>query len=170
MLSIRQASTTQDFELTATLFRELLLQEYHVPPERVAAAHANDNPRGRLPGLYASPQGAVLLAFESEEPAGCVGLRPLEEGVCELKRLYVRPAFRGRSYGRRLTEEAIAVAGRIGYRHLRLLTVESLEAAVRLYRSMGFKNCAAFTNEVPPEMKVIFMELPLQSESPSEKG
>ena len=97
-----------------------------------------------LPGMYAPPRGRLLLASEDDRPAGCVGLHPWEGDAAEMKRLYVRPTFRGRGLGRILTEAALAEARSIGYRSVRLDTIPSLmQSAIALYRELGFR-------EIPP--------------------
>jgi GNAT superfamily N-acetyltransferase len=97
-----------------------------------------------LPGDYAPPRGRLLLALRQGQPLGCVGLRPLSDDVCELKRLYVRPAARGSGLGRLLTAKAIDEARRIGYRQMCLDTLPFMDKAIALYQSFGFKEIPAY--------------------------
>jgi ribosomal protein S18 acetylase RimI-like enzyme len=102
-----------------------------------------------LPGAYAPPQGILLLARDGGEAAGCVGVRPLDEGHCEMKRLYVREHHRGGGLGRRLAERAIAFAREAGYAGMMLDTLPQMERAVRLYRELGFVRCAPYYDNSP---------------------
>jgi ribosomal protein S18 acetylase RimI-like enzyme len=115
-----------------------------------------------LPGKYAPPRGALLLARDGAgAAAGCVALRPLgQPGYCEMKRLYVVPAVRGEGLGRRLAEAIIEQARRIGYRAMRLDTLASMEGALSLYRSLGFLRVEAYY--APTPAGTVFMERPLQ--------
>jgi len=110
----------------------------------------------RLPGAYAPPGGALLVASDE---AGCVALRRIDEQTCELKRLYVRPAWRGHGLGRQLTLAALDRARELGYRHVRLDTLPGMERAQALYAELGFREIAPYrTNPVPGAR---FLELDL---------
>jgi GNAT superfamily N-acetyltransferase len=123
-----------------------------------------------LPGSFGSPKGRLWLACDDAGQAiGCVALRPLQdEGVCELKRLYVRPVYRGTGAGRALAVQAIAEARAMGYRLMRLDTGTFLEASRRLYASLGFVETGPYY-EVPPDVLrvTVFMELALAVSSES---
>lgn len=112
-----------------------------------------------LPGLYTPPRGRLLLALADGEAAGCVALRPLEDAVCEMKRLFVRPAFRGQGLGKRLAVQVVEEARAIGYATMRLDTLPSMQAAIRLYEALGFVSCAPYYDT--PLRDTVFMELPL---------
>jgi putative acetyltransferase len=113
-----------------------------------------------LPGDYAPPSGRLLLAVVGDEVMGCVALRKIGECVGEMKRLYVRPAFRGRGLGRTLTEKVIAEAKQIGYASVRLDTLPAkMDQAIAMYRSLGFREIAAYYQN--PVAGATFMELDL---------
>jgi ribosomal protein S18 acetylase RimI-like enzyme len=92
-----------------------------------------------LPGDYSTPQGCILMAVSTAEFVGCVALRPLEDRICEMKRLFVLPGFRGRKIGRTLARGIIDEARTRGYERMRLDTIESMTEAKQLYRSLGFR-------------------------------
>jgi ribosomal protein S18 acetylase RimI-like enzyme len=119
-----------------------------------------DEELGTLPGMYAPPRGRLLLATEDEAPAGCVGLHEWEGGIAEMKRLYIRPAFRGRGLGRVLTDAALADARALGYRSVRLDTIPSLmQPAIALYRQLGFREITPYRDNPIPG--ALYLELQL---------
>ncbi len=113
-----------------------------------------------LPGDYAPPEGRLLLAEYQNQLAGCVALHELEASICEMKRLYLRPQFRGKGLGRALAERIIAEARQIGYRRMRLDTVEPvMKDAVAMYRRLGFQEVAPYRPN--PIAGALYMELEL---------
>lgn len=114
----------------------------------------------RMPGHYGPPGGRILLAFVEDRPAGCVALRRLEEGICEMKRLYVRPKYRGRGIGKALSEKIIEEAGKIGYVKIRLDTLRSMKEANSLYRGQGFHEIKPYRYN--PFEQAVFLEKDLQ--------
>lgn len=113
-----------------------------------------------LPGDYAPPDGHLLLAEYEGQVAGCIALHKLADGICEMKRLYLRPQFRGKGLGRELADRIIAEARQIGYDSMRLDTVEPvMKDAVAMYRRIGFHEIAPYcTNPIPG---ALYMELQL---------
>ena len=113
-----------------------------------------------LPGVYSPPRGRLILCEVDGKPAGCIALKPLEHGACEMKRLFVRPEFRGKRLGVKLAEMLIGEAREMGYSAMRLDTIRGLmDNAIALYASLGF-------NEIPPYYEnpidnAVYMELVL---------
>jgi len=113
-----------------------------------------------LPGAYAPPSGRLLLARDAGHAAGCIALRRLDDRICEMKRLYVRPADRGKSLGRLLVDRVIAEARQIGYQRMRLDTIESsMQDAIALYRRRGFQEIPAYRENPIPG--ALYLELVL---------
>ncbi len=103
-----------------------------------------DTEMEQFPGFYSPPGGLLLLARVDGAPAGAVGLRPLDDGVCEMKRMYVRQPWRNLKLGRLLAERVIGEARRLGYCRMCLDTLARLTAAETLYKSLGFRRIDAY--------------------------
>jgi putative acetyltransferase len=115
-----------------------------------------------LPGDYAAPEGRLLLATIDDQLAGCIALRKLAPGICEMKRLFVRPTFRGTGLGRVLANEIIDEARKLGYTRMRLDTMPGrMDKAIALYQSLGFVEIEPYYKNPVPDAK--FMELKLGS-------
>ena len=139
---------------------KLLFEEYAESLDFDLDFQGFDQELANLPGEYAPPKGCLLLAEYEGQPAGCVALRALGQDICEMKRLYVRPEFRGLGIGRALAEAVIAQARNIGYTRMRLDTAPSMEAARTLYRSLGFRQISPYRYN--PIEGAVFMESELR--------
>ena len=155
MVRIVQAQSDEHLETIRRLFREyadslsvdLGFQEF-------------DKELTGLPGAYAPPDGRLYLAVEGMRPAGCSGIKKISPELCELKRLYVCPLFRGKGIGRQLVLAAVKDAREIGYKKMRLDSLPSMRRALDLYRSMGFKPIEPFYDN--PVAGAVFLELNLE--------
>ncbi|MFB3813136.1 MAG: GNAT family N-acetyltransferase [Terriglobales bacterium] len=155
MVRIVQATTAEQVELARELF-----QEYAASLGFDLCFQNFTQELASLPGDYAPPSGRLLLAVEADEAAGCVALHDLGHSICEMKRLYLRPKFRGRGLGRELAEAVIRSAREIGYRAMRLDTVAPImPQAVALYRSLGFREIPPYRPN--PIAGALYMELEL---------
>lgn len=145
-----------------------LFQEYAASLGFHLCFQSFDKELAGLPGDYAPPHGRLLLAEHEGQIAGCVALHKLSDGVCEIKRLYVRPQFRGHSLGRALTQRAIQEARLIGYTRMRLDTiVGQMDAAIALYRQLGFREIPPYREN--PIVGAIYLELKLEGSAPGQE-
>lgn len=159
MLTLTQAASPAQLAQA----RELFL-EYARSLNFSLCFQSFDKELADLPGDYAPPEGRLLLAEYDSQPAGCVALHKLtlpgEDGLCEMKRLYLRPQFRGKGAGRALADRIITEARQIGYRRMRLDTVEPvMKDAVAMYRRIGFREIAPY--RANPMPGTLYMELEL---------
>ena len=154
MTAIRPARFPDDLEQVRLIFRE-----YADSLDVDLCFQGFESELAGLPGMYAEPQGRLLLAEDEGEVVGCVAMRPLEGNVCEMKRLYVRPAGRGRHLGRRLATEICRTARQAGYERMRLDTLASMRQAQQLYRSLGFRPIPPYVFN--PIEGAMYMELDL---------
>lgn len=154
-MTLIRAASAGDFEVARELFTEygrsldfsLCFQDFEAELERLGE-------------MYAPPGGSLLLAHDEEgRPIGCVALRTWAPGIGEMKRLYVRPPARGTGLGRRLAEEILAEARRLGLTRVCLDTVPSMRAAIALYRSLGFREAAPYREN--PIAGTLYFELEL---------
>ena len=152
MSRIVVATTPEQIATAAALFRE------YASSLGVDLSFQNfEEELASLPGDYAPPRGRLLLAGD-----GCVALRPIDDEICEMKRLYVRPDARGTGLGRALVEHVIAEARAIGYRAMRLDTLPSMTTAAAMYRALGFREIEPY--RFNPVAGTRFFELDLRSD------
>ena len=154
-MSLAQAETPADIDLAHTLF-----QEYAAGLGISLCFQNFDQELANLPGDYAPPSGRLLIARVGGEVAGCIALRKLNHDICEMKRLYLRPKFRGKGLGGKLVGAILSEAKQIGYSRMRLDTLPGrMDKAIDLYRSIGFKEIAPYYDN--PSADVLYMELAL---------
>ena len=152
-ITIRQATGGGDIGIIRRLF-----MDYAQSLPIDLAFQRFEQELASLPGKYAQPLGALLLAFDEEDNLlGCAGVRPMDSGACEMKRLYVVPAGRGTGAGRQLAQAAINTARLIGYNEMRLDTLPSMVAAQGLYASLGFVQIKSYY--ATPVEDTVFMKL-----------
>ena len=168
MITIEQAHSSAELDEVRSLMREFVawhhdrhavdlpLVKRYFDPEGFEAELAD------LPGKYAPPRGSLLLASDDGKVAGCVALHDLDENLCEMKRLFVRPAFHGRGLGKALAEAVIGIAREAGYRRMRLDTGARQHEAQALYQRLGFQPIDPYY-DLDEEMAnwLVFMELDL---------
>jgi GNAT superfamily N-acetyltransferase len=160
MLRIFPVETDKDLEIVKGLLEEYTASLFELDgPYHIKEFEAHKHQMNDLGGYFGPPDGCLLLAKYKKEPAGCVALRKLNDNTCEMKRLYVKPEFRGLKIGRELAERVIEQARRIGYERMRIHTITALERANRLYRSLGFNEIDPY--EYTPREDAVFMELKL---------
>lgn len=161
-MEIIQAITKQQIEHAGKLFSEYFawLSDTHgldISYQGTEAELAN------LPGEYAPEKGRLMLAYDGDVAVACGALRPLKKDSCELKRMYVRPAYRGKGLGRQIATALLDEARAIGYRRARIDTAAFMYAAQQLYRSLGFYEVEANT-DLPLDVKkmTVFMEAKIE--------
>ena len=153
-MAIIEAVTGAELAIAAQLFRE-----YQEELDVDLCFQGFEEELATLPGRYAPPRGSILLARVDAEVVGCVAVRPIADGICEMKRLFVRPPFRGRSIGRELAEAIIARSKSLGYGRMRLDTLVRLERANELYARLGFVRTDPYYDN--PLDGVVYWELVL---------
>lgn len=145
MIKIETASSDNHF----TAVRQLL-DAYRLSRPNDPALAAFETELEQLENQYAPPLGQMLVAYQDQQPAGCVAYHPLDSGVCEMKRLYVSPDCRGSGIGRGLVMTLLIEAEKAGYQRMRLDSIPSMEAAQALYRSIGFYEIPDYRNNPNP--------------------
>ena len=151
---IRRARDATDLRACAELFREY---EQSLPISLDYQDFGSE--LSQLPGKYSPPGGRLLLARNDGLAAGCIALRRHSASDAEIKRLYVRPQFRGSGLGRKLVLAILEVARNSGYAAVKLDTLRSMDDAARLYRALGFSEIVAYYEPTPPGTRFFNLEL-----------
>jgi ribosomal protein S18 acetylase RimI-like enzyme len=170
MIKIVSAQTDELIEHVITLTQEYLAwiaeqaraNYTHFNTDELFSGHDYSDLRKKFPGEHVPPYGDLLLAFSGDQVAGCVALGNFEGDICEMRTLFVRPAFRGEGIGKALAEAVIDEARAIGYTTMRLDTLKILTSALKLYHSIGFYDIEQY-RETPETLKpyICFLELKL---------
>jgi ribosomal protein S18 acetylase RimI-like enzyme len=156
-MKILQAQTNQQFNQGKKLFKE-----YADSLQIDLSYQSFEKELQSLQTMYAPPQGILLLATEKQEIMGSVGIRALPEAgekACEMKRLFIRPSYRGKGLGRKLAKEVLGRAKKLGYEHIYLDTLYQMEKAISLYKSLGFKETKKYYNNPRNDTYYLTMEL-----------
>jgi len=154
MLKISEARSPEQVGQAGRLF-----QEYAASLDTDLCFQGFEAELASLPGQYTPPRGELLLALCNGQPVGCVALRPLDELVCEMKRLYVQPDVRAHGIGRMLVQRVVEVGKALGYRAMRLDSLPSMTVAIPLYRRFGFRDVLPYRHN--PVAGTLYLELPL---------
>ena len=155
MVEVRQAEFPADRDAVLEIFTE-----YVNSPSVSLDFQGNEAEFANLPGKYAPPAGAILLGWLEGRAVGCVAMRPVDAAICEMKRLYVRPAGRGLGLGRRLAEAIVSVARDAGYTQMRLDVLPEFDRARALYAALGFEPAEPVTHN--PVLGTEFLGLALR--------
>lgn len=154
-VEIQVAQSAGDYGAAAELFRR-----YAAELQLDLCFQGFEAELGSLETMYGPPRGCLLLARCGGQAVGCVAVRPMDDAVCEMKRLYVAPEWRGSGLGRRLAQEIIECAAGLEYSCMRLDTLERMTSAIGLYESLDFRRSAAYYSN--PLEKPVFFELRLR--------
>lgn len=149
--SVREARFPDEVEVVRALFRD-----YASDIGESLCFQGFEEELATLPGKYGGPKGIVVLGFLDRQPVACAALRPLKPRVCEMKRLYVQPAARGRGIARALVRRLLREARGMGYKSMKLDTLGRMTSAIKLYESMGFVPTAPYIEN--PFEDAVFME------------
>lgn len=153
-MKIIEATSPEHIEIARDLFRE-----YQQFLNVDLCFQGFEEELASLPGKYAHPKGAILLAEHEGEIAGCVAVRPIEGETCEMKRLYVKDEFRGLAIGKKLADAIIEKARELNYQKMQLDTLERLETAMGIYQKLGFEKISPYYAN--PLDEVVYWELQL---------